>query len=168
MSYYQETDSKMVLHLPTEARYAIKVQPVNETSGGIIGHKFITPSSRTDITLPAHSVILQSENPEIIQKASFILNQINELLNIFNALNFEFNEMPPLHAFQSEDGALIVEWTFIDFRIGFAFEQNIEESGWYLITTSELGGISASGYLPREENSEQLVLWLLSFAISHN
>ena len=168
MNYYQETDSKIVFHLPIEARYAIKFQPVNETSGGIISRQFITPSSRTDITLPAQRVILQSENPEIIQKSNFLLKQINDFLNIFNALNFEINEMPPFHAFQSEDGAIIVEWTFKDFRIGFSFEENINKSGWYLITTVELGGISASGYLPNEENSEQLILWLLNFAISHN
>ena len=41
--------------------------------------------------------------------------------------------VPALHTTQADDGSVIVEWTFRDRRLGFSFEPNPEESGWYFV-----------------------------------
>lgn len=42
-------------------------------------------------------------------------------------------ECPPLRVLDSPDGAVLVEWTFRDRRLGFTFEPRPEESGWYFV-----------------------------------
>lgn len=82
--------------------------------------------------------------------------------NIKNAAN-----LPPLNYRWLEDNSALIEWIFKDFRIGFSIEPKIEESGWYLVTNSNLEEISASGLLDFL-NLEQLLLNLLNFALANS
>jgi hypothetical protein len=42
-------------------------------------------------------------------------------------------KLPPLGLAFLEDSAYLVEWTFADRRLGFSFEGNPKDSGWYFV-----------------------------------
>jgi hypothetical protein len=43
--------------------------------------------------------------------------------------------LPPLHAsYIEDDGAFLIEWMFEDRRLGFSFEADPSESGWFYVT----------------------------------
>ena len=75
--------------------------------------------------------------------------------------------LPSLQGFNVEDGSILIEWIFGDFRIGFNIEPNPNDSGWYLVSNKNLGEISASGYTSGIE-IKNLILWLLNFILSNS
>lgn len=65
-----------------------------------------------------------------------------------------------------EDGSALVEWGFKDFKIGFSFELNDEESSWYIVTNEKFQDANASGRL-LYNSCEDLLLSLLRFVASN-
>jgi len=49
----------------------------------------------------------------------------------------------PIHAYEEEDGSIVVEWIFPDMRIGLNIEKDKNESGWHVVSKQ----ITASGPL---------------------
>lgn len=74
--------------------------------------------------------------------------------------------IPYLHAATPEDGSVLFEWIFKDYRIGFHIEPNPQESSWSLVTKENLGEIIASGSIT-DIDLRKLVSWLLYFISSH-
>ena len=70
-----------------------------------------------------------------------------------------------MHAFIEEDGSLLIEWTFEQFRIGFNFDNENSDSSWYLVSLENIGNINAYGSL--SDVNEKTILWLINFAITH-
>jgi hypothetical protein len=73
--------------------------------------------------------------------------------------------LPPLSLEQVEDGSVLMEWKFKDFRIGFFFGERPEDCGWYLVSNKNLEEASVSGTLEAAEY-ESVILRMVSFAIS--
>ena len=48
----------------------------------------------------------------------------------------EPSKFPPLRLAALEDSSYLVEWTFKDRRLGFSFEPDPKESGWYYVYSS--------------------------------
>ena len=77
--------------------------------------------------------------------------------------------LPHLHAFDVQDGSILIEWIFDDFRVGFSIEPVPTESSWYLVSNAKLGYIGTSGDISQDESETQnLMLELLTFVISHS
>ena len=125
------------------------------------------------ISLPPNTNVIQSalsslkslSNSDLVQYAKKILLIIQENLNVFAKEETEL--LPPIRVFDVEDGSILIEWIFKDFRIGFNIESNINESGWYLVTNKNLGEINASAYI-LDGNIKKIILWLLYFVIIQN
>ena len=47
-------------------------------------------------------------------------------MSIFPQMGLDLIYLPRLNAFNLEDGSVLIEWKFNDFRIGFGVELNIE------------------------------------------
>lgn len=43
------------------------------------------------------------------------------------------DSLPPLRLSELEDGSVLLEWTFKDRRLGFTFEPDPNDSGWYYV-----------------------------------
>lgn len=43
------------------------------------------------------------------------------------------NSLPPLGLAELDDGSVLLEWTFKDRRLGFTFETDPNDSGWYYV-----------------------------------
>jgi len=194
IDYYQETDSKVIFALPYElstyseitsgfgsssssekyeARteqlltYPPSTEPSNETTGGSLIRCFFPIPEDSSLVRGAWDTIHQTENQQVAQEARRLLSIIQEMIASFQRFRFDLGYLPPLQAFNVDDGSVLIEWIFSDFRIGFSIEPNPEDSGWYLVSNKNLGEISASGYTSNID-IKTLVLWLLNFALSNS
>jgi hypothetical protein len=114
------------------------------------------------------SSILQIEDSERADAALRIVNTIHKLLDLFQMYGLDINYLPPLRAFHLSDESFLLDWIFLDFRIGFSFEPDHNESGWYLVTNKNLGEIGMSGYLSEIGDMTSFIFWLLSFVRSNS
>ena len=46
-----------------------------------------------------------------------------------------------------DDGSILVEWIFDQYRIGVSIENDLDESCWYFVSKPEVGGVMTSGLL---------------------
>ena len=195
LGYYQKTESEVALPLPdgsetcsdntvrfwaclsggrygfwTQPSHAAHffIQPKYETIGGSPFGKYILQCRDSlDWTRTAWNAIRQAENREVARVARRLLYTIQQVLLLLEQLGLDLHQFPPLHALNVDDGSILIEWIFADFRIGFSVEPEPEESGWYLVSNGNLGRIGASGYTSNV-NVKALVLWLVSFALSNS
>lgn len=98
---------------------------------------------------------------ELVQQALPFLRILNEKTTAYEALNF-----PPLSVSLPADGELLVEWNFEHFGIGLSFEENSEESGWYIVHDGTVNKMTAWGYLNSQTETE-LVNIILSQVVEH-
>jgi hypothetical protein len=79
----------------------------------------------------------------------------------------DLTDIPPICAHLSEDGSVLLEWIFSDFRIGFNIEPNPDESGWHLISNKRLGEIAVSKPLPRNlARMSETIAMLIDFIVA--
>jgi hypothetical protein len=113
---------------------------------------------RFDLFSSVREILRTWENSEHITFAENIILLIQREL-----ISTDFTgKLPPLKAFPTEEGDLLLEWIFKDFRLGFGLEHNFEESGWFLVSSQNSGGIVASGLLNGTDLTH-LISWLVSF-----
>ena len=126
------------------------------------------PLSVQYLTTPAWSAVGQVENKKVVNQARRILWIITETSLTFQSRGVDLDRLPQLHAFAVQDGSLLIEWIFDDFRVGFSIEQNPSESSWYLVSNAKLGDINVAGDISQHESETQiLMLKLLTFVILH-
>jgi hypothetical protein len=137
--------------------------PRQGTSGSRIGESFFDIISFSDVTEVAREFLKSVQNRDHVVNADKILAIVQSEI-IKSQLQIK---LPKISAFLGENGALLLEWIFNDFRIGFNFEVNENESGWYMASKPSTGGIVASGLLSGI-NLQGLIAWLVFFAISRS
>lgn len=162
--YLQETDSRLIFPVPDELKYSFSILQENQTTGSSIYHNFFPVTIEANIIDGAFNTLKQFQNQEIVKEAKKLLFTIQKIVKKFQQYRFDLDYLPPLHTFPVDDGSLLIEWIFEDFRIGFSLEQESNESSWYLVTNPKFGEISASGYLSDVDN-EKIVIWLLNFIL---
>jgi hypothetical protein len=160
MNFIHETDSKIVYTFPKEWGDFDEVDltlPTQVTVGSGLTN-FIPLRLEQDITKHAREIIRLISETSISEEALRVLNTIrNHLVHIQIA-----KILPPIRAVLAEDGSLLLEWIFNNFRIGFSIEQEIRDSGWYFVSKETYGGINASGLLDRVD-IEPLIKWLINY-----
>lgn len=116
----------------------------------------------------AWNTVGQLEDKKVAGEARRILSIIAETISIFQRRAVNLERLPQLHAFDVQDGSILIEWIFDDFRVGFSIEPIPSESSWYLVSNAKLGDIGESGYISQDESETQtLMLRLLNFVMSH-
>ena len=109
---------------------------------------------------------IESKNADVIRNAKSFLSVFQRVLqNNRNLIDYSVY-LPPLKFEWLEDDSLLIEWIFRDFRIGFSFEPNPEESGWYLVSNEKLGELSTAGDINLNE-LESLITELFNFVLRH-
>ena len=69
------------------------------------------------------------------------------VLQSYDPKTIDSGSLSPLRLAPAEDGSALVEWIFKDFRIGFSFEPDPQESSWYLVSNQNMGEVNSSGAL---------------------
>lgn len=88
-----------------------------------------------------------------ISATSNVRKAINEILHQI-AIDLPLNEtgkLPPLRLALLEDSSYLLEWTFDDRRLGFTFESNPKDSGWYYVFSSDSSERYESGTMDQLE-----------------
>lgn len=165
IEYIQETDSKLIFPI-REIPFNLPIESVIETEGESITFYFGVPEG-TSLIKFAWDTIHKTRNDNIAKEAKKLLIIIQEMIESFQEVGFDLCYLPQLRAFNVEDGSVLIEWIFVNFRIGFSIEIDPVESGWYLVSNKKLGEISASGYISNI-NIDKLTLWLLNFILSNS
>lgn len=65
----------------------------------------------------------------------------------------ETRKLPPLRLALLEDSSYLLEWTFKDRRLGFSFETDPKDSGWYYVYSSDSSERYESGTMDQLEMS---------------
>ena len=164
INYLQETDSKIIFPLPSGLHY--RQQLADETFGEKPFIYFFSPTE-SRLVKSALDALKNSTNRAVANEAEKLLFLLKEIVSSFQQLNFDLTFLPPIRAYNNDDGSILIEWVFKDYRIGFGVELNPADLGWYLVTKRELGEISASGYTSNT-NLKTTILWLLNFIVSHS
>ena len=112
----------------------------------------------------ARKIIPQIENPCVAKQLDSLLSFVNKIVSTLMQLEEDLNLIPPLHPHVEEDGSVLLQWVFPDFRIGFNIEPNPNDSGWHLVANKKLGDITASGQLT---NIGEITIILLDFIRSN-
>jgi len=165
-NYCQETDSKIIYILPRESAFP-PAEPPNKTVSGRPETRFLSLREGSSLIRLAWDNIHQTGEEEVAKSARELLLIIQETISDFQGFGFDLGHLPPLQAFNVDDGSVLIEWIFSNFRIGFNIEPNPEDSGWYLVSSKNLGEVSASGYISNI-NISPLFLWLFNFALSNS
>ena len=72
----------------------------------------------------------------------------------------ESSKFPPLRLAALEDSSYLLEWTFKDRRLGFSFEPDPKESGWYYVYSSGSSERYESGTMDQLEMSRLIEMTL--------
>ena len=128
----------------------------------------VLPLSVQYLTTPAWNAVGQVENKNVADGARRILWNLTETSLTFQSRGVDLDRLPQLHAFAVQDGSLLIEWIFDDFRVGFSIEPIPSDSSWYLVSNEKLGDINVAGHISEHESETQiLMLTLLTFVIFH-
>lgn len=169
MNYIQETNS-IIVPLPLSEDSVFNLDHLDdndETYNGRLDLRLPSLSVQNLIT-PAWNAVGQVEDQRVADEARNILLMIEKTILISQSRGVDLEHLPQLHAFDVQDGSILVEWIFDDFRIGFSMEPIPTESSWYLVSNARLGDISVARNISQEEfNTQNLMLKLLAFVISH-
>ena len=169
MSYIQETNSVTVPPPLSEDSLFIldHLDDRDETYSGRPDLRF-SPLSVQNLIIPAWNAVGQVEDEKVADKARRILLIIEETILIFQSNGVDFGHLPHLHAFDVQDGSILIEWIFDDFRVGFSIEPIPTESCWYLVSNEKLGDISVAGDISQNGfETQNLMSKLLTFVILH-
>ena len=166
ISLYEATDSSTRVTLPRTLYSHLTPQLYPSTIGGKIWTSFITVAEVSLIVEPVLKTLDETKDMKVKEDAKRLVLTIIGIINELKKLGIDFNNLPSLQAENIDDGSVLIEWIFNDFRVGFTIEKNKDESGWYLVTTKKLGFINASGYFLDTEK-EKLLIWLVSFVTAN-
>jgi len=112
----------------------------------------------------ARNIIPQIDNADVSKQVERLLSFIDKIVKIAEQEEVDLSHIPSLHAYVEEDGSVLLEWVFPDFRIGFNIDSNPDNSGWHLVSNKKLGDITASGQLA---NMGEITILLLDFILSN-
>ena len=158
---YQETDSREIMVLPKNLKFST-LEVLDETIGGELLTQYFQIPDDASLIKRAWNITRRTENSDVVREARKLLSIIKDMMAIFPQMGLDLIYLPRLNAFNLDDGSVLIEWKFNDFRIGFGVEPNIKESGWYLVSNKNLGEISASGYISIKD-VRGLIAWLFNF-----
>jgi hypothetical protein len=165
--YYQETNSRTVIAFPPAFTYSLVNALIDETVGEISDPRSFSSTRGFRIIERALDAVLKLQNSVISGPARQILGVISDCLLAFQNQGVELYHLPPLRTATFDDGSFLIEWVFEDFRIGFTFELEPTESGWYLVSNQRMGYINASGYM-NNVNMKKTISWLIEYTITNS
>lgn len=95
----------------------------------------------------ARSIVSQVEDPAVARQVESLLSTIHSILERVQEEKGDLSHIPPIHAYVADDGSVLIEWIFPDFRVGFNIEPNPADSGWHLVSNKNLEEKTESGQL---------------------
>ena len=168
--YVHETNSGIVSSLFPEDEFS-DLDELGDKDQTYSGHADLRfpPLPVQDLITPAWRTVASVKDDTVANVCTRILQIMAESIMFFPTSGFDLGHLPRLHAFDVEDGSLLIEWIVDDFRIGFGVEPIPSESSWYLVSNARLGDINLAGDIPKNElETQDLMLRLVNFVVSNS
>lgn len=118
----------------------------------------------SDPVRQAKEIFSQIQNPCVAEQLDKLLSTIYILFSATPREARELSSIPPLRAHVDEDGSVLLEWIFSDFRVGFNIEPNPDDSGWHLVSDKINNVYTASGQLG---DMNEIITFLLNLIFSN-
>ena len=168
--YVHETNSGIVSSLFPEDEFS-NLDELGDRDETYRGHSDLRfpPLPVQDLITPAWRTVASVKDETVANECRRILLIIAESILFFPTRGFDLGHLPNLLAFDVEDGSILIEWIFDDFRVGFGIEPTLSESSWYLVSNIRLGDINLAGEMPKNElETQDLMLHLVNFVVSNS
>lgn len=168
--FFHETNSRIMSSLFPEDEFSDldELEDKDQTYSGHADVRF-PPLPVQNLIIRAWTTVATVKDDTVASECRKILQIIAESILFFQTRGFDLRHLPRLHAFNVEDGSLLIEWIFDDFRIGFGIEPIPSESSWYLVSNARLGDINLAGDIPKNDlETQDLMLHLVNFVVSNS
>jgi hypothetical protein len=116
---------------------------------------------QNNLTESAREDLSGIDNKQVAKQATIILDILESQLQYY-----DFTTLPPIRVAELEDGGIILEWIFENFRMGFNLETNHDKSGYFLVSKESAGEIRSSGYL-KGLKLESIIQSLLTIVLNN-
>ena len=160
--FSEETDSQRISHSSSNDCFPAGLSDVtgdiDEQTGSL------SFAGELDSLRQAREIIPQIRNQSVAKQTKRLVSIIHRMIQLVKEAKPELNDIPLLQAYTDEDGSVLLEWIFPDFRVGFNIEPNPDDSGWHLVSNNKLEEYTASGQLG---NMGERVANLLMFILSN-
>jgi len=165
MNFSQETDAQNGVCRHSESHLPVGIgdvtTAVNEQT------LFLPRSGSRDPVQSAEAVLARMQNRSVAEQAGRILAIIRAMVLRVQEDPEKPTAIPPVSAHLSEDGSVLLEWIFPDFRIGFNIEPNPADSGWHLVSNKRLGESAVSQPLPKDlARMSETIAMLIEFIVA--
>jgi len=90
-------------------------------------------SSQAASTHPLTRVAYERLRDIPVRTREAINEILSKFLNAVESRHLPLPNLPPLRLKLLDDSSYLMEWTFEDRRLGFSFEEDPTESGWYFV-----------------------------------
>jgi hypothetical protein len=131
----------------------------NETIGSSLPSWYPPPLGVAHITANARRLAATLESEDMAAAVGDVAQAIGELVVALSD-RMDTESLPPINAVVADDGSALLEWILPDMRIGFTIETDVSESGWFLVSSSGVSNVAASGVLNADGQQELLRLLL--------
>jgi len=116
-------------------------------------------------TREVKAIIPQVKNTIVAEQLDKLLLTISTAIKLVQQSYTDIGNIPPLIAHIDEDGAVLVEWVFPDFRVGFNLEPNPSDSGWHLISNKKFNERTISEQLKDMDDIIPQIVYFISKSI---
>lgn len=164
---YNFNDSKLSDITSSEStnnssQYVINDVDVDESFSPDLKYYIETPK-RINVFENVNNKIYQISNNIIHNKVILFTKCFMDVLRKFeNTLNIF-----PLFTMNEDEDSVFLEWVFKDFRIGFTFCENDEESMWFMVTNRNLEELTVSGDL-KEKDYNSIISKVIAFVLENS
>lgn len=158
----QQTDSRTIRYSSCDDPLRAEIQRYVTT-----GHESIESLSfagKSDPFGEVKEILPEIGNPSIVEQTESLLSAIHWMIQQTSIRTEGSNDIPPLRGHIEDDGSVLLEWIFPDFRMGFNIEPSPGDSGWHLVMNKKRGNFTASGPLTDKLN---ILLTLVSLIVSN-
>jgi hypothetical protein len=158
----QETDPRTTPHSSHNYPFPLGLSDVTSDING--GPESLSFAGESDPLRQAREIVAQIDNECVAEQTERLLSILGQMMQAIKKERPELSDIPPLHAHIDEDGSVLIEWIFPDFRAGFNIEPSPEDSGWHLVSNKKISEIAMSGALA---NIYERVTLLLNFILAN-
>jgi hypothetical protein len=124
--------------------------------------RYLPLSGNQRLLQEAHGVVHGLSGQPYVKEAQNFLAAMMEVLDFFEQCHIDLSNRRHLLPHIVDDGSILFEWAFNGYRVGFNLESNPQESSWYMVTSQDLGAITASGLLYGHDLN-RLLVWIVTF-----
>ena len=150
----------------SEYEYLMTLEKIQEPIIEYISNQYSAPGNLFE---DIQKKMKDLKNNELVEHINYFISRFQtQMLKLSTRKALE-NPLNPLNMTIDEDGDAFIEWIFHDFRIGFNFEQNIENSMWFLVKNDNaFSCIQTNSGTFTKEKMDTILSYLIKFALENS